>query len=128
MSARAVQIDAADVAALYGQGLSLQQIADRIGCSRTTVAVVLAKAGVAQRSRREAMRLVWDEPGRRAQMRETMLAVYARTGTGIAVVPPVPRWVPGDLVDDFIDHARLWGEEAAASHCRRLKREAEACL
>ena len=36
----------------------------------------------------------------------------------------VPSWVPDDLRDDYIDVARLSGEEAAASHVRRLKREA----
>ena len=36
----------------------------------------------------------------------------------------VPAWVPADLRDDYIDVARLSGEDAAASHVRRLKREA----
>ena len=36
----------------------------------------------------------------------------------------VPSWVPDDLRDDYIDVARLSGEDAAASHVRRLKREA----
>ena len=36
----------------------------------------------------------------------------------------VPAWVPNDLRDDYIDVARLSGEDAAASHVRRLKREA----
>ena len=36
----------------------------------------------------------------------------------------VPSWVPADLRDDYIDVARLSGEEVAASHVRRLKREA----
>ena len=36
----------------------------------------------------------------------------------------VPSWVPADLRDDYIDVARLSGDEAAASHVRRLKREA----
>lgn len=35
----------------------------------------------------------------------------------------VPRWVPRALVDDYLDHAALYGEEAAASHVRALKRE-----
>ncbi|MCW2317453.1 hypothetical protein M2322_003012 [Rhodoblastus acidophilus] len=38
----------------------------------------------------------------------------------------LPRWVPSDLRDDFFDVAELYGEEAAASHCRALKREMEA--
>lgn len=35
----------------------------------------------------------------------------------------LPPWVPADLVEDFCDMARLAGEEAAASHVRKLKRE-----
>lgn len=33
----------------------------------------------------------------------------------------VPRWVPRHWHDEYLDHADLYGEEAAASHCRRLK-------
>ena len=35
----------------------------------------------------------------------------------------VPRWVPEALVDEFLDAAALYGEEAAAALVRRLKRE-----
>ena len=35
----------------------------------------------------------------------------------------VPRWVPADLVDEYLEYAAASGEEAAASHIRRLKRE-----
>jgi hypothetical protein len=35
----------------------------------------------------------------------------------------IPRWVPKELIDDFIDVAKERGEEAAASHVRKLKRE-----
>ena len=36
----------------------------------------------------------------------------------------IPKWVPDDLIPDFVDVALLSGEEAAAAHVRRLKREA----
>lgn len=40
----------------------------------------------------------------------------------------VPLWVVrADLVEDFRDVLRERGEEAAASHCRRLKAEAMRC-
>ena len=48
-----------------------------------------------------------------------MMARYRR-GHGI----PIPDWVPDDLCADYADTAREQGEEAAAAHVRRLKREA----
>ena len=36
----------------------------------------------------------------------------------------IPAWVPDDLREDFVDVAAMSGEEAAASHVRRLKLEA----
>jgi hypothetical protein len=38
----------------------------------------------------------------------------------------LPKWLPADLVQDYVDAASLYGEFGAASHCRRLKREMEA--
>ena len=35
----------------------------------------------------------------------------------------IPKWVPLDLHDEFLEIAAFEGEEAAASHVRRLKRE-----
>ena len=35
----------------------------------------------------------------------------------------IPRWVPEDLQEEFLDIAAESGEERAASHIRRLKRE-----
>ena len=35
----------------------------------------------------------------------------------------LPKWLPADLVQDYVDAAALYGEFGAASHCRRLKRE-----
>ncbi|OAH18024.1 hypothetical protein AX289_29970 [Methylorubrum populi] len=40
----------------------------------------------------------------------------------------VPTWVPHDLTEDYLDVADMEGEEAAASHVRRLKREAAAAI
>jgi len=36
----------------------------------------------------------------------------------------IPKWVPVDLHDEFLEAAAWQGEEFAASHCRRLKHEA----
>jgi hypothetical protein len=35
----------------------------------------------------------------------------------------LPKWVPPALVAEFFDCAEIYGEEAAASHIRKLKRE-----
>lgn len=43
-----------------------------------------------------------------------------RSGDNVAV----PDWVPLGLIEDYFDLAGLYGEEAAASFVRRLKREA----
>jgi hypothetical protein len=37
----------------------------------------------------------------------------------------IPRWVPGDLWTEFLDMAADFGEEYAASHVRKIKRETE---
>jgi hypothetical protein len=128
MAAREIQIDMTAAARMYAEGASVAAVAKAFGLSRFAMAARLGKAGVKRRTASEAVQLMWRAPGHRDQMSELARERYARTGTDMIAKPPVPRWVPGDLVDDFIDHARLWGEEAAASHCRRLKREAEACL
>ncbi|MFG1260064.1 hypothetical protein V5F79_22310 [Xanthobacter flavus] len=44
-----------------------------------------------------------------------------------AIEVPIPHWVPGALREEYADHARLYGEEAAASHVRRMKAEAARC-
>lgn len=38
----------------------------------------------------------------------------------------LPKWLPADLAQDYVDAAALYGEFGAASHCRQLKREMEA--
>ena len=60
------------------------------------------------------MKALHADPAFKARMK----ALHA--GLNIAM----PRWVTADLVDDFLDLAALFGEEAAASFVRRLKREA----
>jgi hypothetical protein len=36
-----------------------------------------------------------------------------------------PHWVPEDLQLEFFERVKLYGEEAAAQHIRKLKREME---
>ncbi|MFT4275567.1 MAG: hypothetical protein QM576_04335 [Rhodopseudomonas sp.] len=43
----------------------------------------------------------------------------AKTSRGVEV----PKWVPADLIVDYAEAAKLYGEEQAASIVRRMKRE-----
>jgi len=54
------------------------------------------------------------------EFRARKIAVIERRCFGFAV----PSWVPADLRDTYIAIGRAVGEKAAASHVRRLKREA----
>lgn len=70
-------------------------------------------------------------------LRERMAASKAASKAAVAAVArenliamnavKVPGWVRRhDLVPDFMDHARLFGEHEAARHCRRLTAEMRA--
>ena len=52
-------------------------------------------------------------------------AFKAKQLAGIKGIPGVrvPQWVPRDLWDEYLETAAELGEEFAASHMRRLKRE-----
>ena len=84
-----------------------------------------------------ALRAAWSDPEKAARMAngatsharspegrrrrsESKIRACAGTPSGIAV----PGWVPADLRGEFLEMAALLGEEGAASHVRRLKREA----
>ena len=69
----------------------------------------------------EASRKALADPEVRARMSEASRKAWAKKKTGDV---EIPRWVVmADLVGEFVDIAAIGGEEAAASHCRRLKRE-----
>ena len=63
-----------------------------------------------------------DERMRRLNQDPEFAAMMARYRRGHGI--PIPDWVPDDLCADYADTAREQGEEAAAAHVRRLKREA----
>lgn len=74
--------------------------------------------------KREAARRTWSDPGIRARRLAAVRASNrARSMRARVAIPP---WVPADLIEDFTDIAVIAGEEAAASHVRRLKRQAAA--
>ena len=61
------------------------------------------------------------DPEFKAQASARMKALHAGA-KGVEI----PKWVPGDLHDEYLEYAAMNGEEFAASHCRRLLREARA--
>jgi len=65
----------------------------------------------------QASKKAWADPEVRARIRA------ACRGAGGVLIP---KWVPIDLQDEFLDLAAEQGEEAAASVIRRLKREMRA--
>jgi hypothetical protein len=66
----------------------------------------------------EAVKANWQDPEFRKRQAEATKAAKAGC-KGVRV----PAWVPADLVDEYLEAAAWQGEEFAASHCRRLKRE-----
>lgn len=68
----------------------------------------------------EARKRAWADPEVRARMSEGRKRAWAGCRRSIVC----PKWVPDDLKSEFFEVAGYAGEEAAASHVRRLKREA----
>ena len=67
------------------------------------------------------MKALHADPEFKAQASARMKALHAGA-KGVEI----PKWVPGDLHDEYLEYAAMNGEEFAASHCRRLLREARA--
>ena len=131
------RIDPERAAALYAETKSVVAVAAYIGASASGVWNALKRAGVAVQSHSERMKALNADPEFKARnaaaASKRMKALHAdpefkaRLKAGIQrrhFGVEVPAWVPNDLRDDYIDVARLSGEDAAASHVRRLKREA----
>lgn len=64
-----------------------------------------------------AMKANWQDPAFREKQVAASKAHHASKKI------EVPGWVPVSLHDEYCEMARASGEEAAASHCRRLKAE-----
>ena len=65
-----------------------------------------------------ATKAKWQDPDFRARKAAAVKA--ARAG---AKGVEIPKWVPIDLHDEYLEYAAWHGEEFAASHCRRLLNE-----
>jgi len=66
-----------------------------------------------------AVKANWQDPEFRAKQ-----AAATKASKAGAKGVEIPKWVPVDLHDEFLEAAAWQGEEFAASHCRRLKHEA----
>ena len=84
--------------------------------ARMSVAIKRALADPEVRARRsEAIKRALADPEVRARRSEAAKKQGAKF--------EIPKWVPQDLREEFSKVARKSGEEAGASHIRRLKRE-----
>ena len=126
-------IDVARAAAIYAETQSVNAVGAAIGASGSGVHLALKRAGVAVRTRGEVLKALHADPEFKAAHAARMRALYADPefrARKIAVIErrcfgfAVPSWVPSDLRDTYIAIGRAVGEKAAASHVRRLKREA----
>ncbi len=134
---RVSTIDTARAVALYGEYGSVARVAEAVGASVSGVWRALKRAGVAMAGAAARMKALHADPEFKAahaarssarmkalnadpEFKARHRAAIRRHFDGCEV----PSWVPADLRDDYIDVARLSGEEVAASHVRRLKREA----
>ena len=148
------RIDPERAAELYAEHRSIHRVAAMLGATGEGVRQCLIRRGIRVQTREAAMKALNADPEFKARHAARMKALHAdpefkarhaaasaermkalhadpefrvRLRAGIRRHfdgCDVPSWVPADLRDDYIDVARLSGDEAAASHVRRLKREA----
>ena len=107
------------------------EIARELSVSVNTVIRWAGEEGIRLMTRSQASKKAWADPEVRARMSAASKKALAdpevrarikATRKGAKGVL-IPKWVPLDLQDEFLDVAAERGEEAAASHVRRLKRE-----
>lgn len=106
------------IRALAAEGATASAIARAIGVSLGSVILWAAQGHITLLrhitllTRSQARRKALADPEVRARMRKRAKGVV------------IPAWVPVTLHEDYLDVADEQGEEAAAAHVRRLKREA----
>ena len=148
------RIDPERAAELYAEHRSIHRVAAMLGATGEGVRQCLIRRGIRVQTREAAMKALNADPEFKARNAARMKALNAdpefkarnaaaaskrmkalhadpefkaRLKAGIQrrhFGVEVPAWVPNDLRDDYIDVARLSGEDAAASHVRRLNRVA----
>lgn len=131
--ARRDKIDVFLAADLYRTGLSMAEVAARLGVGMSTIGSAFARHGIPARSLKEAMRLSERciraaekraEAARQAAqitVRKTRSPKAPRQGSARRV----PHWVPRDLRTEYAEMTRLYGEHRAASEIRAMKAAAQ---
>lgn len=128
--ARRDKIDVSLAADLYRTGLSMAEVAARLGVGMSTIGSAFARHGIPARSLKEAMRL--SERCIRAAEKRAEAARQAAQITVRKTRSPkaprqgsVPHWVPRDLRTEYAEMTRLYGEHRAASEIRAMKAAAQ---
>ena len=107
------------------------EIARELSLSINTIVRWAGEEGIALMTRSQASKKALSDPDLRARMSAASKKAWSdpevrarikATRKGAKGVL-IPKWVPLDLHDEYLDVAAEQGEEAAASHIRRLKRE-----
>lgn len=124
------------IRALADGSRSAQAIGDAVGLSRKIIITICRKERIelptALAARTEAGKRGWakralDPAALEAHREASRLGGKVRQRTRAVrrqAAPAVPRWVPHDMRQDYVDNTRLYGEEHAASLARRMKQEA----
>lgn len=129
------------VIALLAAGMTIPQVASETDIPHYRIRKMIAKLGLLVKDARaeanrcvckraaisETLRERWLEPEFRRRSLASLRSEETcrkRAAAKARINAEIPSWVPDDLVGDFIDLARDFGEEEAASRVRRLKAEA----
>ncbi|HYM33369.1 MAG TPA: hypothetical protein VEU47_18870 [Candidatus Cybelea sp.] len=100
--------------ALADDGATATEIARALGVAVQTIINWAAKELIPLPTRSQARKKAWADPEVRARIK-----ISRRGLKGVLI----PKWVPLDLQDEFLDICAVDGEERAASHIRKLKRD-----
>ena len=129
---------------MAGDGMSATDISRALGVTLPCILNWAKDECIPLISKAQAMKAAMADPEVRARKSAAMKAAMAdpevRARHAAAMADPevrarikasragakgilIPKWVPLDLHDEFLDVAAYDGEEKAASHIRKLKRE-----
>lgn len=102
----------------YERGLTQREIGAEVGINERTVNSAICRERAAGNLRAAKMAPEVVAERRRQSLARSGLLYRARR------VVPVPKWVAtAGLRADYLSYAAMFGEEAAASQCRKLKRD-----